>query len=81
VDLEITQSYRVPDSMREEYAPGIDEVSIENFFVEVPARWEPTLNEEHDEYRWVGLADAIALAHWPETAEIFALLGQGKVSS
>jgi 8-oxo-dGTP pyrophosphatase MutT (NUDIX family) len=81
VDLEMPQGYRVPVEMRHEYAPGVEQVAIENFAVEVPAGWEPILNEEHDDYRWLSLADAIALAHWPETAEVFAALATPKFAT
>ena len=73
-EVALRQSYRVPDDWRAEYLAGVDEVAIENFTVEVPAGWEPVLNEEHDDYRWLGTADAIAIAHWPETREIIAAL-------
>jgi 8-oxo-dGTP pyrophosphatase MutT (NUDIX family) len=72
VDLRMPQRYRVPDAMRHEYDAGVDEVEIENFAVEVAQGWEPILNEEHDEYRWLMLPEAIQLAHWPETAEVLA---------
>jgi 8-oxo-dGTP pyrophosphatase MutT (NUDIX family) len=81
VDLHMPQSYPVPEDLRHEYAPGVDEVAIENFAVEVPAEWEPVLNDEHDEYRWLSLADAIALAHWPETAEILKATATPKLTS
>ena len=81
LDLGMPQRYRVPEEMRDEYAPGVGEVAIENFAVAVPAGWEPILNEEHDEYRWVSLADAIALAHWPETAAVLAAIARPKISS
>ena len=81
LDLRMPQRYRVPDVMRHEYAPGVNEVAIENFAVEVPAGWAPILNEEHDEYRWLSVADAIALAHWPETAEILAAIARPKIAS
>jgi dATP pyrophosphohydrolase len=81
IDLKMPQGYRVPDVMRHEYAPGVDEVAIENFAVEAPAGWEPILNEEHDQYRWLSLTDAIELAHWPETAEVFAAIARPKHSS
>jgi 8-oxo-dGTP pyrophosphatase MutT (NUDIX family) len=81
VDLEIPQRYRVPEELRHEYALGVDDVAIENFMVDVPAGWEPILNDEHDEYRWVTLADAIALAHWPETAEVLAATARPRLTS
>ena len=71
-DVGIRQSYRVPDDWRAEYLAGVDEVAIENFTVEVQAGWEPVLNEEHDDYRWLSPAEAIAIAHWPETKTILA---------
>lgn len=73
-DLGAPQSYPIPPEHRTEYAPGVTEVQIQNFAADAPPGWEPTLNEEHDEYRWCPLADAIALAHWPETLEIIATL-------
>jgi dATP pyrophosphohydrolase len=81
VDLEMPQAYRVPEQMRPEYAPTVEVVAIENFVVEVPTGWEPILNEEHDDYRWLSLADAIALAHWPETGEVFAAIARAKLPS
>jgi len=41
VDPTMPQGYRVPAEMRHEYAPGVDEMAVENFAVEVPAGWEP----------------------------------------
>ena len=81
VDLGTPQRYRVPAELRHEYAPGVDDVAIENFAVEVAPGWEPILNEEHDDYRWLSLADAIALVHWPETAEVLAATAKPKLTS
>jgi dATP pyrophosphohydrolase len=72
IDVRIAQSYRVPDDMRSEYLAGVDEVTIENFAVEVPPGWEPVMNEEHDDYRWLTVSEAIAIAHWPETKQVLA---------
>ena len=30
--------------------------------------WEPLLNHEHDEYRWLPREEAAELLHWPEPA-------------
>jgi 8-oxo-dGTP pyrophosphatase MutT (NUDIX family) len=81
IDLAIPQSYRVPDEMRAEYQGGVDKVTIENFAVEVPSGWEPVLNEEHDEYRWLSPTEAVAIAHWPETKEILAAIARPKLAS
>jgi dATP pyrophosphohydrolase len=47
-----------------------DDVRVQAFLVDVPADWEPRLNEEHDEYRWCSREDAARLFHWPETQEL-----------
>ncbi|HTD64459.1 MAG TPA: NUDIX domain-containing protein [Verrucomicrobiae bacterium] len=72
VDVRMPQVYRVPDEMRSEYLTGVDQVAIENFTVNAPAGWEPVLNDEHDYYNWLTAAEAIAIAHWPETREVLA---------
>jgi dATP pyrophosphohydrolase len=77
-DLGLPQGYRVPAEKRSEYPAGVDEVTVQNFWVEVEPGWQPVLNEEHDDYKWCSLTDAIALAHWPETAEALAFLGRSQ---
>jgi len=47
-----------------------DEVTVHTFLVDVPERWEPTLNEEHDDYRWCTSAEAVDLLYWPEPKEL-----------
>jgi 8-oxo-dGTP pyrophosphatase MutT (NUDIX family) len=47
-----------------------DAVEVHAFVVDVPAGWEPTLNEEHDAYRWLPPEAAATLLHWPETQEL-----------
>jgi 8-oxo-dGTP pyrophosphatase MutT (NUDIX family) len=56
---------RLPD-----FAPGTEEIVVEVFSVDAPPGWEPNLNEEHESYRWAGLAEASALLHWPEPREL-----------
>jgi 8-oxo-dGTP pyrophosphatase MutT (NUDIX family) len=75
-DLATPQRYRVPAELRHEYEADVDEVTIGNFEVHVPRMWEPTLNDEHDDYRWLTLAEAIAILHWRETAELLAKLAE-----
>jgi 8-oxo-dGTP pyrophosphatase MutT (NUDIX family) len=48
--------------------------------IRVPPDWEPVLNEEHDRYRWLCAADAIAIAHWPETRDILAAIARSRHS-
>ena len=76
VPLDLPRSYTIPAELRAEYAPGVREVSIQNFAAEAPAGWAPVLNEEHDDYRWCSVSDAVALAHWPETVEVIAALAR-----
>lgn len=40
------------------------------FVVDVPGGWEPTLNDEHDDYRWCKREEYASLMHWPETVEV-----------
>jgi dihydroneopterin triphosphate diphosphatase len=47
-----------------------DEVEVHAFLVDVEAGWEPTLNDEHDDYRWCSRDEAAELLHWPETKEL-----------
>lgn len=51
-----------------------EEVHVESFLVEAPADWEPTLDWEHDEYRWLPLEEAAELLFWPEPAQLLRTL-------
>jgi lipoyl(octanoyl) transferase len=37
--------------------------------VELPECRSPRLSDEHVEFRWCGLGDALALMHWPDNRE------------
>lgn len=69
VDLDLPQVYVIEPEYRGLYAPGESTVAIESFVIEAPEGWEPTLNPEHDIYRWCSLDEAIVLLHWPETRD------------
>jgi dihydroneopterin triphosphate diphosphatase len=56
-----------------EEAPGL-RVHVQAFLVDVPPDWEPTLNEEHDEYRWCSRDEAATLLYWPEPAQLLRAL-------
>jgi 8-oxo-dGTP pyrophosphatase MutT (NUDIX family) len=47
-----------------------DDVRVHAFAAETPAGWEPTLNEEHDDYRWCALDDALELLRYEEPREV-----------
>jgi 8-oxo-dGTP pyrophosphatase MutT (NUDIX family) len=44
-------------------------VEAESFVAEAPAGWEPTLDDEHVEYRWCSVDEAEQLLFWPEPRE------------
>jgi dihydroneopterin triphosphate diphosphatase len=51
-----------------------DGITVGCFLVDVPEGWEPTLNDEHDEYRWCSRDDAVELLYWPEPKELLRAL-------
>ena len=56
-----------------EETPGL-RVHVEAFLVDVEPGWEPELNEEHDEYRWLPREEAADLLFWPEPAALLRSL-------
>ena len=56
-----------------EQEPGL-RVHVEAFLVDVDPGWEPRLNEEHAEYRWLQREAAAELLYWPEPAELLRSL-------
>jgi len=62
--LPISLSYSLlddPPAIRARYAPGIERVTVHAFVAEAPVGWEPTLDAEHDVYRWCELEEAVEL--------------------
>jgi len=72
-DLGIPQTYEVPEEFRHLYPSGEYTVTVASYVASAPNDWEPTLNHEHDTYRWCTLDEAVTLAHWPEVKAGFAL--------
>jgi 8-oxo-dGTP pyrophosphatase MutT (NUDIX family) len=56
-----------------EEEPGL-RVHVEAFLVDVEPGWEPELNEEHDDYRWLRREEAAELLFWPEPAALLRSL-------
>ncbi len=56
-----------------ENEPGL-RVRVEAFLVDVDPGWEPELNHEHDEYRWLPPEEAAELLFWPEPAALLRSL-------
>ena len=61
----------VRESWEEE--PGL-RVRVQAFLVDVEQDWEPELNDEHDEYRWLRREEAANLLFWPEPAALLRSL-------
>ena len=59
---------------RRPYPPGVTEITHETFAVEAPSEWEPRLDPEHTEHRWVSFEEARGLFHFVETREAFDIL-------
>ncbi len=47
-----------------------DGIHVDCFVADAPAGWEPRLDWEHDDYRWLSAAAAADLMYWPEPSEI-----------
>jgi lipoyl(octanoyl) transferase len=53
-----------------------DRTRVSCFLVDVPAGWEPTLDDEHDGYRWCSVGDAQHLMRFADAAAAVARLAQ-----
>jgi 8-oxo-dGTP pyrophosphatase MutT (NUDIX family) len=68
--LPVSLSYSLlddPPAIRARYAPGIERVTVHAFVADADPGWEPTLDAEHDVYRWCELESATELMAY-ETA-------------
>ena len=70
--LAIALSYSLlddPPAIRARYAPGVERVTVHAFVVDAPAKWEPTLDAEHDRYEWCDLEEALGLLFYGTTKD------------
>jgi 8-oxo-dGTP pyrophosphatase MutT (NUDIX family) len=70
--LPISLSYSLlddPPAIRARYAPGVERVTVHAFVADAEAGWEPTLDAEHDLYRWCGLDEAVELMTYETTRD------------
>ena len=74
LELERTWVYDL-EAWEPRYEPGTSSVTVECFLAEAPDRWEPTLDWEHDDYRWCDAMAAVELLHWPEPRELLQEIG------
>lgn len=56
------------------YPPGVAEITHETFAAQAPAGWQPLLDAEHTEHRWVPFDEAPSQLYFNETREAFELL-------
>jgi dATP pyrophosphohydrolase len=71
-DLGLGLSYAVryePLELRLRFPPGTERVQLHAFLAEAPPGWEPTIDAEHVDWRWLDATGAIALLHFPEPAQ------------
>jgi 8-oxo-dGTP pyrophosphatase MutT (NUDIX family) len=71
-DLGLALSYELagdPPEVRARFAPGTERVRVHAFAAAAPAGWEPELDEEHVDRRWLPAAEAAALLAYPEPRE------------
>jgi 8-oxo-dGTP pyrophosphatase MutT (NUDIX family) len=53
---------------------GVTEIAVAAFVAAAPAGWEPQLDDEHVDYRWLSAAAAAALLRYPEPAAAVRLV-------
>lgn len=58
-----------PESVRARFPPGTERVTVWAFVADAPPGWEPVLDAEHVEHRWLDATGAVALLHYPEPRE------------
>jgi dATP pyrophosphohydrolase len=59
-----------PELVRARFPAGTERIVVWPFVADAPAGWEPTLDYEHVEARWLDAEAAVALLHYPEPKEI-----------
>jgi 8-oxo-dGTP pyrophosphatase MutT (NUDIX family) len=55
-----------PESVRQRFAPGTERVTVWIYLADAPPGWEPELDAEHVDHRWLAAAEAVALLEYPE---------------
>jgi dATP pyrophosphohydrolase len=55
-----------PPEVRARFPADITKVAVSAYMAEAPTDWEPMLDEEHVGYRWLAVAEAVALLRYPE---------------
>jgi 8-oxo-dGTP pyrophosphatase MutT (NUDIX family) len=63
-----------PPESRARFAPGLTEVPVHAYLVDVGDDWEPHLDWEHDDHRWRPVDEVATAYRWPETGEALRAL-------
>jgi 8-oxo-dGTP pyrophosphatase MutT (NUDIX family) len=58
-----------PEPVRARFPPGTERIAVWPFVADAPPGWEPTLDAEHVEHRWLDADAADALLRYPEPRE------------
>ena len=58
-----------PESVRERFPAGTQRIVVWVYVADAPPLWEPTLDAEHIDHRWLRVDAAVALLHYPEPRE------------
>jgi 8-oxo-dGTP pyrophosphatase MutT (NUDIX family) len=59
-----------PEPVRARFPAGTERIVVWGFVAEAPADWEPTLDHEHVEARWLSPDEAVGLLEYPEPREL-----------
>jgi 8-oxo-dGTP pyrophosphatase MutT (NUDIX family) len=71
-DLGIALSYALagePAELRVRFPPGTERIRVHAFVAAAPTGWEPELDDEHVDHRWLPADEAVALLAYPEPRE------------
>jgi 8-oxo-dGTP pyrophosphatase MutT (NUDIX family) len=58
-----------PESVRARFPAGTERIVVWAYVADAPARWEPTLDAEHVDHRWLAADAAVELLRYPEPRE------------
>jgi len=67
--IDYSYSFPVEDRFRYLYPSGTGSITEHVFMARITDEREPKLSEEHDQYRWCKLNEALSLLRWPENIE------------
>ncbi len=83
IDLKHRYAYMLDDEpeYRAWYAPDVTSVTVDAFAGRVGINWDPQLNDEHDQYGWFPIDEAVGMLRWPDARQALVKLVQTLESS